>query len=659
MWLVPAQQGHVFLTILNSLFYELWRSLGYKGGGLLPLGLLACFFGAVGAASFFILLKQIFRNNFTALLCSIGLACSKEYWRYSVQPETHIIPAAFFIISMIFIIKLSHEGLPKYVFLSGAFFSISIFFSQANIIFLPAFIGFIFASGNVRDRFRRAMLYCMTVSLLWLTPFTILGLATFYSTHYNNSLSNFFYNWFRGSIDKTVFNIYPDPLLVLKTMAASVITLKYDLLSIASVYGLIALTFLTAWKKIIGQYRNIFVFTLGVFLISLAVFSFYEPYNSQRYVPLLSALWIFFGFFIDEMSDKKKIFFARIIPALCVIPIFFHNLFFPILWQRDPGNNSYLQGALSIRQNTLPGDMVITDNMERGQYIRYFSKRDTVYLDETVYQNGRFEKYRAYMLRKKIDSELKSGKGVYISGDILTLGAYRYKATADFLNSNYFMEDKKFSNRAAFFCKMGKAKNRAFYNGNRDIKKVALTFDDGPNEPFTGHILDILRREGIKATFFVTGKNVEKYPESLIRISEEGHDIGNHSYSHPDFYKTAKQDIEEEIMKTDKIIKNTINKDSFLFRPPYIYLEEVDCPGYVTIMDSMSPSDWSMPGVARIEQRVLSRARNGDIILLHDGDADNVSGGNRKQTVKALFFIIKDLKREGYQLVTVSELLGL
>ncbi|GCL70945.1 polysaccharide deacetylase [Paenibacillus naphthalenovorans] len=192
-----------------------------------------------------------------------------------------------------------------------------------------------------------------------------------------------------------------------------------------------------------------------------------------------------------------------------------------------------------------------------------------------------------------------------------------------------------------------------------DEKIIALTFDDGPDPADTPAILDLLRQYEAKATFFVIGKRVEKHPELVKRELREGHEIANHTYSHPYFkQKIAGEKIRDEILKAERSILEATGHKPSLFRPPGGYYGDnlVDASkksGYLVVMWSwhQDTEDWNRPGVAKIVNKVLKNARNGDIILFHD----YVEG--KSQTIEALKQILPQLKERGYRFVTVSELL--
>lgn len=201
-------------------------------------------------------------------------------------------------------------------------------------------------------------------------------------------------------------------------------------------------------------------------------------------------------------------------------------------------------------------------------------------------------------------------------------------------------------------------------------KKIALTFDDGPDGKWTEHILDILKEKKVPATFFVIGIDASKNPQLLKREYLEGHAIGNHTYTHPNFDEVSKTQLRWELNLTQRLIESTIGVKSILFRPPYgidhqpEYAEEVaHLPyaqemGYLIVGQKIDPDDWKMEnGVPRPAQEivdsVLQQAPDGNVVLLHDG------GGDRSQTVVALPRIIDALRAEGYEFVLVPELVGM
>ncbi|MDR3611000.1 MAG: glycosyltransferase, partial [Ignavibacteriaceae bacterium] len=196
-------------------------------------------------------------------------------------------------------------------------------------------------------------------------------------------------------------------------------------------------------------------------------------------------------------------------------------------------------------------------------------------------------------------------------------------------------------------------------------KQILLTFDDGPNEKYTPQILDILKKENIHATFFVVGINAENNLKLIKRLYDEGHEIGNHTFLHPNLAEVSKERVEFELNATRRLIESVTGHSTVLFRPPYnadsepenmqeiIPIIEAKSHNYYTVGESIDPQDWE-PNVTAdsIMSRIIEDRNLGSIILLHD------AGGDRSQTVKVLPEIIKYYRDRGYTFVTVSSLLG-
>lgn len=196
--------------------------------------------------------------------------------------------------------------------------------------------------------------------------------------------------------------------------------------------------------------------------------------------------------------------------------------------------------------------------------------------------------------------------------------------------------------------------------GNEEEKVVALTFDDGPDKDFTPQILDILKKYNIKATFFIVGENVKANTEIIKRENEEGHEIGNHTFTHINVDKRSYQEVQEEINKTQEAIKEVIGKEPQLFRPPYRAINKNVCDIIknknmnIVLWSNLDPRDWSNPGVYNIINTITTKVKNGNIILLHDY---NNLRTPKSQTIQALDTVISELQKKGYKFVTVSELI--
>lgn len=189
-------------------------------------------------------------------------------------------------------------------------------------------------------------------------------------------------------------------------------------------------------------------------------------------------------------------------------------------------------------------------------------------------------------------------------------------------------------------------------------KVVALTFDDGPSARHTEQVLNLLDQYDAKGTFFIVGQQAEKYPQIVRRMYDTGHEIANHTYSHP--YTKSVSKVMAEIQQTDDTLYGITGYSPRLFRPVEGYynenlVKEVANEGYKLVMWSwhLDTEDWKDPGVNQIVNTVLTGVEQGDVVLFHDG------GGNRVQTVQALEKILPELKSEGYAFITISEMLKL
>lgn len=183
---------------------------------------------------------------------------------------------------------------------------------------------------------------------------------------------------------------------------------------------------------------------------------------------------------------------------------------------------------------------------------------------------------------------------------------------------------------------------------------IAMTFDDGPSATLTPKLLDLLAAHHIKATFFVIGENVAEHPEIVARAAREGHEIGNHSWSHPNFGKMSDEGVRRQLQQTDDAIKNATGKRPTLLRPPYGSITSRqkhwihDDFGYDIILWDVDPDDWKRPGPAVVRARILKETRPGSIVLSHD-----IHPG----TIEAMPSTFDELEAKGFKFVTVSELI--
>jgi peptidoglycan/xylan/chitin deacetylase (PgdA/CDA1 family) len=199
-------------------------------------------------------------------------------------------------------------------------------------------------------------------------------------------------------------------------------------------------------------------------------------------------------------------------------------------------------------------------------------------------------------------------------------------------------------------------KPATWFSVNVDGPYIAMTFDDGPSPETTPRLLDILKQRNIKATFFMIGQNAERNPAIVKRILAEGHEIGNHSWTHPQLSKLPDDRVTEEINKTQSAIKDASGYTPVLMRPPYGAItarqkEWIEKQFSLSVIIwSVDPFDWKRPGASVIEQRILAGARPGAIVLSHD---------IHKQTVDAMPATLDALAAKGFKFVTVSQLIAM
>ena len=194
--------------------------------------------------------------------------------------------------------------------------------------------------------------------------------------------------------------------------------------------------------------------------------------------------------------------------------------------------------------------------------------------------------------------------------------------------------------------------------GNGNNNSVALTFDDGPS-PDTLKILDALRTANVKATFFLIGENVEIYPAITEKIVKMGHEVGNHSYSHPIFLFSTPNKTRRELEKSQKIIKKVTGIEPKFARPPCgvrsgAYFAVTQELGLQTIQWSDTGFDWKKISAKQIAQNVLKTVQSDSIILLHDGDSAGKSG--RQTTAEAIPIILDGLREKGLRVVPLAEI---
>jgi peptidoglycan/xylan/chitin deacetylase (PgdA/CDA1 family) len=203
---------------------------------------------------------------------------------------------------------------------------------------------------------------------------------------------------------------------------------------------------------------------------------------------------------------------------------------------------------------------------------------------------------------------------------------------------------------------------RAFTGLRRGSRQLALTFDDGPNDPHTLRLLEVLARHNVKATFFLIGRYVKQRPYIARELAQAGHVVGNHAFSHPNLIFASARETKTQLRDCQQVLTDAVGEHSRLFRPPFGgrrpgTLKIVRALGLEPVMWNVTGWDWKGKPAEYVEKKVSEQIRGGDVILLHDG-SHAAFGADRSQSVVATDRIIARYKSEGYEFVTVPEMMG-
>ncbi|MGZ4786958.1 MAG: polysaccharide deacetylase family protein [Terriglobales bacterium] len=203
---------------------------------------------------------------------------------------------------------------------------------------------------------------------------------------------------------------------------------------------------------------------------------------------------------------------------------------------------------------------------------------------------------------------------------------------------------------------------RTFVGDRSRTRELSLTFDDGPNDPHTFRLLDVLAMHGVKATFFMVGKYVDQRPDIARAVAEAGHVIGNHTYTHPNLIFQLEWQLRDEISRCERALSDAVGRHSNLFRPPFggrrpITLRAVRSMGMLPVMWNVTGWDWNATSSAHIVTKVSSQVRGGDVMLLHDG-GHLAFGTDRSLTVEAVNTIVGRYKGKGYSFKAIPEMMG-
>ncbi len=201
---------------------------------------------------------------------------------------------------------------------------------------------------------------------------------------------------------------------------------------------------------------------------------------------------------------------------------------------------------------------------------------------------------------------------------------------------------------------------RTFTGLSRPSKQLALTYDDGPNDPHTLRLLEVLGRHNVHATFFLIGRFVRQRPDIVRELAKAGHVIGNHTFTHPLLIFKSSGQVRTQLKDCDSALTDAVGEHSNLFRPPFggrrpAVLRIARQLGLEPIMWNVTGYDWNAPSVEHIERKVTGRVRGGDVILLHDG-GHRAFGVDRSYTVEATDRLISRCKEQGYEFVTIADM---
>ena len=202
---------------------------------------------------------------------------------------------------------------------------------------------------------------------------------------------------------------------------------------------------------------------------------------------------------------------------------------------------------------------------------------------------------------------------------------------------------------------------RTFTGLPAGTKQIALTYDDGPNDPHTMRLLEVLAKHNVRATFFMIGRYVQQRPDIAREVANAGHVVGNHTFTHPLLILKSAGETSQELRDCRSTIQDTVGEHSNLFRPPFggrrpATLRVARELGLEPVMWNVTGYDWNIPPAAIIEQKVAKQMRGGDVILLHDGGHKQM-GADRSQTVLATDHLITRYRSKGYAFVTIPEMM--
>lgn len=476
---VEGWRQHALLTLINGVFYNFWGQFFHVEGAIIPLSVLNCFLGALGAVIFLLALKNFFQDNFLAFFGAIGLAFSLNYWHFSTMVETHIVSTFFLIAALYFISSYKNGKLNRDLVLSGFFMSLSLFSSSANIVFLPAFLIFAYYIAKPKKPgILNAAVYLAVIFLFWAAPYAMLGVIQFYKNAADNGqsqslieLAKFLFLWFKSQLYIAPFQTENIFLMAEKTASSMFF---HGGNALTGLFFCLAALFVFIFNRKKFMLKNpgvvLFVFTALIFFLGTLLF--YEPFNLQRYTPLLVFIWLFICLLLKELFLKTGSFYRKTALFVILAVFFLNNLINYIIPCRKVENNVSLQEAFLVKKYISKGDIVITrgsENWANGTswstqvmiYIPYFVKLMPVNFKD-IYEKSLKSSREAELagFRKIINETLDNGKNVFVLMDALLIKFGRtarseypiiYSELSDILKNEYKVLKYKRENGAVLY----------------------------------------------------------------------------------------------------------------------------------------------------------------------------------------------------------------
>ncbi len=479
IYFVPSQQFHLLNYFFNNIFYYLWKILGYSGSAILPIQVLDAIFGALSVCLFFFIINNLVRNKFVSFICTLGLGFSSEFWHYSTEAETHIISIFFLLLAIFFISRpdynFSVRDIRKTAFCHG----LAIFSSAAYFFFFPFFLIIIAFGDNSKQEKKNLLLkYLFYLIIFWLLPYLFIGAVLtikknahyFYDTGLVKFIKRFGHGiifWFKSherfsfikrdqvyfiaqNFTKMLFGYTQSPIpgLLLFFFSAAFIGINHHL----------------ARKE-----KRMMAFAFAgfvMFIVFISIFFIYEPFNTQRYTPLLIFFWIVVGIcmYISLKIYPNK-FLYILIAGLVFFNIYlnFTNRIYPLSIKEK---NYYLMETAKISEYIGKDDLVLIIGKNPYGYpeprVRYFDYFGEINFFELGYLNSRF--YDSYkregnrqellgFLKQEINYFLDSGNNVWCldvvintpekQKPLISSEELNYDDIVDFLKNQYKFKAEK------------------------------------------------------------------------------------------------------------------------------------------------------------------------------------------------------------------------